>query len=196
MAQARQSDAAQRVQCTQENERGGKELRKAIKLPWHGEHGDCKDHESSPGCRGSGITSCLLSKVSCQTRHAIQALLTAAIKNIPVSPEKCIFLPANAFLCHPLTFIPPPHDTVLRSKMYKWTSDRLGIQYLAIPTEIANGTSCYWEVNIPQRILAYVSHTTLKTESFATAVQKARLDHFKSEFSNFNYEDKGLLKKK
>lgn len=80
--------------------------------------------------------------------------------------------------------------------MYKRTSDRLGIQYLAIPTEIANGTSCYWEVNTPQRIPAYVSQTTLKTEIFATAVQKSRLDHLKSELSNFSYEDKGLFKKK
>lgn len=38
-----------------------------------------------------------LNKASCQTYHARQVLLTAAIKNTPVSPEKYIFLPASAF---------------------------------------------------------------------------------------------------
>lgn len=107
-----------------------------------------------------------LNKASCQTYHARQVLLTVAIKNTPVSPEKYIFLPASAFFCHSLTFIPPSYDKILRSKMYKWTSGRPDIQYLAIPTEIANGTSCYREVNIPQRIQAYVSQTTLEIEIF------------------------------
>lgn len=77
--------------------------------------------------------------------------------------------------------------------MYKWTSDRLDIHYLAIPTEIANGTSCYWEVNIPQRFPAYVSQTTLKIEILVSAVQKASLDHFKSDLTNFSYKDKAIF---
>ena len=32
------------------NDRGGKELRKAIKSPKHGGHEDCKDYDSSHSC--------------------------------------------------------------------------------------------------------------------------------------------------
>lgn len=82
--------------------------------------------------------------------------------------------------------------------MYKWTSGRPDIQYLAIPTEIANGTSWYWEVNIPHRILAYVSQTTLEIEIFffSSAIQNSSLHNLKSDLSNFSYKVKGVFKKK
>lgn len=80
--------------------------------------------------------------------------------------------------------------------MYKWTSGRPDIQYLAIPTEIANGASWYWEVSIPHRILAYVSQTTLEIEIFfPSAIQNSSLHNLKLYFSNFSNKVKGVLKK-
>lgn len=74
------------------------------------------------GCRGWCRTSSVWCKASCWSHYARQVLLTAAIKNVPISLKKHIVFPANAFFFHSLFHSSPVwhNPKVQNVQMNKW----------------------------------------------------------------------------